>query len=79
MGGKTWSEEEERVFWKQLIPYTHKRLGNNPMQWGEQGWQWVADQMTQIMGNKARRQYTYLCISKCSPDVQPVSRLSLPI
>ncbi|KAL2136942.1 hypothetical protein VTI74DRAFT_103 [Chaetomium olivicolor] len=57
MGGRVWTRDEELVFWEQLIPHTSKRLEEdrgNP----EKSWAWVAEQMGEIMGEKARRHYT---------------------
>ncbi|KAL2266468.1 hypothetical protein VTJ83DRAFT_5820 [Remersonia thermophila] len=63
MGGKTWSRHEEVVFWRQLIPHTAKRLGDDRNN-EERDWNWVAEQMQAIMGDTARRQYTHLCVSE---------------
>ncbi|KAK4157572.1 hypothetical protein C8A00DRAFT_29415 [Chaetomidium leptoderma] len=68
MGGKTWSKEEEEVYWTQLIPHSPKRLGADLAN-KERSWDWVAVQMTRIMGDIAkekrqdpRREYTHLCV-----------------
>ncbi len=60
MGGKVWSKDEETVFWKELIPHSPKRLGEDRVRNKERSWYWVANQMTIIMGTKARREYTHL-------------------
>ncbi|KAL2197495.1 hypothetical protein P885DRAFT_68622 [Corynascus similis CBS 632.67] len=79
MGGKTWSREEEEYYWLQLVPHSPKRLGEDIRKNEEKDWHWVGQMMTQYMGDKARREYTYLCVfehyylnaqnSKFSPNV----------
>ncbi|KAK0728154.1 hypothetical protein B0T26DRAFT_672735 [Lasiosphaeria miniovina] len=66
MGGKVWSKEEEKIFWRDIIPFSPKRLGidrANP----EKTWTALAVDMTEIMneiqadsGEEPRRNYTYL-------------------
>ncbi|KAK3373819.1 hypothetical protein B0T24DRAFT_276496 [Lasiosphaeria ovina] len=68
MGGKVWSKEEEKVFWRDIIPFSPKRLGidrANP----EKTWTALAVDMTEIMneiqadsGEEPRRNYTYLSL-----------------
>ncbi|KAL2019613.1 hypothetical protein VTK56DRAFT_9428 [Thermocarpiscus australiensis] len=60
MGGKVWSKEEEEVFWTRMMPQSPKRLGADIDRYQEKSWYWIANQMTQIMGEKARRKYTHL-------------------
>ncbi|KAK4137528.1 hypothetical protein BT67DRAFT_371107 [Trichocladium antarcticum] len=62
MGGKLWSKDEEEVFWLQLIPHSPKRIGDDRVKNKEHSWYWFADQMIQIMGHNARREYTPLCV-----------------
>lgn len=59
MGGRTWSLEEEQIFWIKLIPHSPKRLGHD-LKNEEKSWNWVAKQMEDTMGDKARREYTPL-------------------
>ncbi|KAK3901845.1 hypothetical protein C8A05DRAFT_34452, partial [Staphylotrichum tortipilum] len=61
MGGKVWSREEEEFFWTKMVPHSPKRLGDD-LQNEEQTWDWICEQMTHGMGDKARRTYTYLCV-----------------
>ena len=76
MGGKTWSKDEELVFWKELIPHSPKRLGEDRVRNEEKPWEWVAEEMERRLGNKARRDYTHLgvCESLRSQDVRPRSK-----
>ncbi|KAL2139302.1 hypothetical protein VTI28DRAFT_5416 [Corynascus sepedonium] len=62
MGGKTWSREEEEYYWLQLVPHSPKRLGEDIRKNEEKDWHWIGQMMTQYMGDKARREYTYLCV-----------------
>lgn len=65
MGGKTWSAEEEQIFWVKLMPHSPKRLGSD-LSNKEKSWTWVGQQMKKAMGEKARRDYTELCVCKYS-------------
>lgn len=65
MGGRTWSHEEEQVFWVQLIPHSSKRLDGDLVN-EEQTWNWVAQEMTKRMGVRARRKYTHLSVCEYS-------------
>ncbi len=60
MGGKTWSREEEEVFWLQMVPLSPKRLGDDIEKNEERHWEWIAQEMKRIMGPNARRNYTGL-------------------
>ncbi len=72
MGGKVWSKEEEEFFWTKLVPHSAKRLGDDLINNEEQSWDWICEQMTEGMGDKARRKYTYLCVCECySPRLLP--------
>lgn len=75
MGGKTWSREEEEYYWLQLVPHSPKRLGEDIRKNEEKDWHWVGQMMTQYMGDKARREYTYLCVCECSFTLSnPIAR-----
>ena len=71
MGGKTWSLEEEKLFWIQMIPQSCKRLGEDIEKNEERPWEWIAQEMQMRMGPNARRKYTYLCICEYSNFVLP--------
>ncbi|KAH6637033.1 hypothetical protein F5144DRAFT_204432 [Chaetomium tenue] len=62
MGGKTWSREEELLYWEKLIPNSPKRLGRDIKGREEKSWGWIAQGMTKGMGVNARRKYTPLCV-----------------
>ncbi|KAH8177275.1 hypothetical protein LIA77_02357 [Sarocladium implicatum] len=59
MGGKTWSFDEERFFWHELIPHSPK--GVNP-ECRTMDWDACASRMQTKMGDKARRRYTKLML-----------------
>jgi hypothetical protein len=74
MGGKVWTLEEERYFWKVVVPSSAKRKGihlSNP----EQKWSDLATKMQHDMGDKAKRTYTPLML--CMPRLR--YSLYLPI
>jgi hypothetical protein len=75
MGGKTWSRQEELLYWEELIPNSPKRLGKDLKSKKEKPWGWVARGMTEGMGADARRKYTPLCVCKsplsCVVDTSP--------
>ncbi|KPM44040.1 hypothetical protein AK830_g2518 [Neonectria ditissima] len=56
MGGKVWSEEEERAFWEIIIPQScvAAKTSARSMDWGQ-----CATLMQDIMGEEARREYSY--------------------
>ncbi|GJC81813.1 hypothetical protein ColLi_04651 [Colletotrichum liriopes] len=58
MGGKVWSAEEERVFWRFIVPRSQKRIGTGPAQ--TKNWEELAPLMQSIMGIDAKRNYTHL-------------------
>ncbi|WQF79620.1 hypothetical protein CDEST_04634 [Colletotrichum destructivum] len=58
MGGKVWSVDEERVFWRVIVPQSQKRIGNGPAH--VKNWEQLAPLMQSIMGIKAKRTYTHL-------------------
>jgi hypothetical protein len=67
MGGKVWSEEEERVFWTEIIPSSKKgHLYSRPNSNGH-GWDSLRKVMKERMGHLARRQYTALMLCESSP------------
>lgn len=61
MGGKTWSFDEERFFWHEVIPQSPK--GVNPVD-RTMDWDACARRMQSEMGEKARRRYTKLMLCK---------------
>ncbi|KAK7414683.1 hypothetical protein QQX98_006451 [Neonectria punicea] len=56
MGGKVWSEEEERAFWEIVIPQScvAAQASAQALDWGQ-----CAELMRDIMGPDARRDYSY--------------------
>ncbi|KAK0635444.1 hypothetical protein B0T17DRAFT_42015 [Bombardia bombarda] len=63
MGGKVWSHEEEEVFWMDIIPKSNKRVGIDRLSDREvMGWPELAQYMVQVMGERARREYTALSL-----------------
>ncbi|GKT40886.1 uncharacterized protein ColSpa_01067 [Colletotrichum spaethianum] len=58
MGGKVWSAEEERVFWRVIVPQSQKRIGTGPAE--IKNWEELARLMQSIMGTEAKRTYTHL-------------------
>ncbi|KXX75716.1 hypothetical protein MMYC01_206602 [Madurella mycetomatis] len=60
MGGKVWSKEEEQVFWARMMVQSPKRLAADQERFSEKSWEQIAKEMTEIMGDKARRKYTSL-------------------
>ncbi|KAI2643231.1 hypothetical protein GGS21DRAFT_4574 [Xylaria nigripes] len=57
MGGKVWSEVEERHFWRTAISQSPKRAGIDLAK-AEKSWDQLAKEMQSAMGDKARRQYS---------------------
>ncbi|KAH6987720.1 hypothetical protein BKA56DRAFT_669336 [Ilyonectria sp. MPI-CAGE-AT-0026] len=55
MGGKVWTEDEERVFWEVIVPESPSGANpdHRPMNWKQ-----CAKMMQEIMGTEARRDYT---------------------
>ncbi|KAI1824170.1 hypothetical protein F4861DRAFT_539343 [Xylaria intraflava] len=57
MGGKVWSEAEERHFWRVAISQSPKRAGIDLAK-SEKPWEQLAKEMQNAMGDEARRQYS---------------------
>ncbi|KAK8030000.1 hypothetical protein PG993_011291 [Apiospora rasikravindrae] len=77
MVGKSWSDAEERYFWREVVPYSTSRVGrfldeNEGSTWGE-----LARRMSDHFGANARRQYTHehwflnVQIGTRSPNAEP--------
>ncbi|EFX04348.1 yhr100cp-like protein [Grosmannia clavigera kw1407] len=63
MGGKVWSDEEERVFWSEIVPTSSKRhLLAKPYTDDAKGWESLRKVMQASMGRRARRKYTALML-----------------
>ncbi|KAL0943719.1 uncharacterized protein CTRU02_201606 [Colletotrichum truncatum] len=58
MGGKVWSREEERVYWRVIIPQSQRRAGPGPLQ--TKSWEDLAMLMQSRMRADAKRTYTGL-------------------
>lgn len=63
MGGKYWSVDEERYFWRIAIPFSPKRLGINKGNLGK-SWEQLADDMQRAFGEDAPREYTGTMLCK---------------
>ena len=61
MAGKVWSAEEEAYFWLHVIPFSRHRRGADIMN-PELSFQQLGERMQAALGQKARRQYTALCL-----------------
>lgn len=55
MGGKTWSTEEERLFWKEIIPQSPAAVKQSERR---ETWDNCARIMQREMGELRRRVYT---------------------
>jgi len=66
MGGKVWSEEEEKVFWTIIVPLSIKNVGIDAATRDPQNWHQLTTVMKEIMGDSARREYTNLCLCELS-------------
>lgn len=66
MGGKVWSEEEERMFWTEIIPSSKKRHLFSRPNHDAHGWESLRQVMQERMGDLARRKYTALMLCKLS-------------
>ncbi|KAK2027276.1 hypothetical protein LX32DRAFT_674239 [Colletotrichum zoysiae] len=58
MGGKVWSVDEERVFWRIIVPQSQKRIATGPTH--TKTWEDLAPLMQSLMGVDAKRTYTHL-------------------
>ncbi|QPC79459.1 hypothetical protein HYE68_010211 [Fusarium pseudograminearum] len=56
MGGKTWSRDEERLFWEVIVPQS--AAAAYPDDDGCLSWEQLADEMNKLSGANARRVYT---------------------
>lgn len=63
MGGKVWSEAEEKYFWRTAMSFSPKRAGIDRSK-PEMSWPQLATQMQAAMGGEARRQYTETMMCK---------------
>lgn len=77
MGGKVWSEEEERVFWTEIIPSSKKgHLFSRPNN-DAHGWESLRQVMQRRMGDLARRNYTALMLCEYFPSLSLLTPVSL--
>ena len=63
MGGKVWTEKEEKMFWLQIVPQSPKRIGAdkaNP----EKSWKDLAKEMQPRLGDDSKRKYTALMLCR---------------
>lgn len=63
MGGKIWSEAEERYFWRVAVSQSPKRVGIDLAK-REKSWDRLAAEMQHAMGDSARRRYTGVMLCK---------------
>ncbi|KOS19577.1 hypothetical protein ESCO_000662 [Escovopsis weberi] len=59
MGGKTWSIDEEHLFWHVIVPRSPKAVDPASR---ALSWEACAHEMQQLMGDEARRRYTKLML-----------------
>ncbi|PNP39379.1 hypothetical protein TGAMA5MH_08798 [Trichoderma gamsii] len=59
MGGKTWSRQEERFFWRTIVPQSPKAVKPSDR---VHDWKVCAEIMQQEMGANARRKYSKLML-----------------
>ncbi|PTB42159.1 uncharacterized protein TrAFT101_008740 [Trichoderma asperellum] len=59
MGGKTWSRQEERFFWRTIVPQSPKAVKPSDR---VHDWKVCAEIMQQEMGVNARRKYSKLML-----------------
>ncbi|EGR49485.1 uncharacterized protein TRIREDRAFT_106219 [Trichoderma reesei QM6a] len=59
MGGKTWSKQEERFFWKTIVPQSPKAVKPSDR---VHDWKACAEIMQREMGTNARRKYSKLML-----------------
>lgn len=67
MVGRSWSDEEERYFWRHVVPYSHSRGGIFVATNKEVTWDDLAIRMANHFGRDARREYSHpvLCKYQC--------------
>ncbi|KAF7539842.1 hypothetical protein G7Z17_g12342 [Cylindrodendrum hubeiense] len=56
MGGKVWTEDEERIFWEVIIPESPNSADPDHE---SQGWKHCAKLMQEMMGDRARHEHHY--------------------
>ncbi len=68
MGGKIWGAEEERYFWKVIVPMSVKSQGTMRLAGkGEKSWEECAEKMlANFPPGERRREYTAQSLCKCS-------------
>ncbi|KAI1813523.1 hypothetical protein GGS20DRAFT_552906, partial [Poronia punctata] len=71
MGGKVWSETEERHFWRVAVAQSPKRCGIDQAK-AERSWEELAREMQVVMGTRARRQYSGTMLCKPIPSFPPL-------
>lgn len=64
MGGKLWSPAEEVFFWKEVVPFSNKRVGPDKINNDQRSWRELAVMMQEKMGDEALRDYTHIGLSK---------------
>ncbi|KAK6065475.1 hypothetical protein SCUP234_02445 [Seiridium cupressi] len=58
MGGRIWSDQEERYFWRVAIARSIKRVGADVIFRKQKSWPELATRMQAALGKDARREYT---------------------
>lgn len=61
MGGKVWTEKEEKMFWLNIVPQSPKRAGADKVN-PEKSWKDLALEMQARLANNAQRKYTALML-----------------
>ncbi|KAK1253500.1 hypothetical protein MKX07_001577 [Trichoderma sp. CBMAI-0711] len=72
MGGKTWSKQEERFFWKTIVPQSPKAVKPSDR---VHDWKACAEIMQRELGTNARRKYSKLML--CASYRSTTSPLNL--
>ena len=62
MGGKTWSKEEERLFWEVIVPRSPVAAYPDPK--NSLNWAQLAEWMNELAGDKRRREYTHTMLCR---------------
>lgn len=70
MGGKTWQQDEEELFWLELIPQSPEGLnpGSRKLSWKQ-----IAEAMHRRLGSKGYRNYNHQLICKMK-EIHKASR-----